>query len=317
MGIKGFYGFVKKYADSSIKKMNIIDLHHTVIGIDFNLMIYKLIMSIRAASGKDILNGNVIVTHIHALLLKLIFFKNNGIKAVFVFDGKPPEIKNNILQKRKETRHKMKKKYYGAKTIDEKKKYFYLKKDISEKELKDCTELIRIFGFPIIHAPQEADTQLAYMSKEGSIEYIISDDADILLFGGKNIIKNFTIDTKKEMNCIELKTIKETLDIDQKDLIKLGISLGSDYCDECPNVSINRAFKIIKGMETYGCDLENECHDAIKYFLRPAIDVKYAEDMTFGDVNVGRLSKYLYKFEYSDAQIEKILSRLKNYKKND
>ena len=148
------------------------------------------------------------------------------------------------------------------------------------------------------------------MSKRGDIDYIISDDADILLFGGNNIVKNFTINIKKTMRCIDLKLIKTDLNVCQKDLVKLGISLGSDYCDECPNISINKAFKIIKGIETYKCDIENECNNAIKYFLKPIVNKKYMDDMFFYNIEKKKLLEYLLKFKYNQMQIEKIFGKL-------
>lgn len=308
MGIKGFYSFIKKYADPSIQEINISHIYGATIGIDFNLMIYKLVMSIRA-SGNDIKNGNIITTHIHSLLLKLSAFKKHNIKAIFVFDGKAPDIKNNTLRKRRTVRQIMQQKYYSAKTIGDKKKYYYLKKDISEEELEDCKKLINIFGYPVINAPQEADAQLAYMSKKRNIDYIISDDADILLFGGKNIVKGFTIDSKKKMPCINLDILKRTLGVRQKDLIKLGILLGSDYCDN-PQVSINKAFKILKGMDTYNGDIECDCDEAIRYFCSPLVSTSYGKIIKYYDINKNMLVEYLHNFGYNDIQITKILDKL-------
>jgi len=307
MGIKNFYNFVKKFAGTSIEEIDISHMYGKTIGIDFNLMIYKLIMSIRAI-GYDIRNGNIITTHIHSLLLKLTFFKKHNINAIFVFDGKAPIIKNNTLKERKKTREKMQQKYEKATTVDEKKRYYYLKKDISERELNDCKMLIKIFGFPVINAPQEADAQLAYMSETGGIDYIISDDADILLFGGNNIVKNFTINIKKKMPCIHLDILKNELEINQKSLIKLGIMLGSDYCGN-PHISIGRAFKIIKGIEMYH-DVDRECKDAIKYFCQPLVNTEYKKMVRFYDINENALVDYLYNFDYSDAQIDKIIDKL-------
>ena len=78
MGIKNFFKVVRKYAPSAIKQTNITKYAGKKIGIDANLMLYKLIFAIRK-HGYDLKNDGVITTHIHTTLLKLIAFKRYGI----------------------------------------------------------------------------------------------------------------------------------------------------------------------------------------------------------------------------------------------
>lgn len=45
--------------------------------------------------------GNL-TAHLVGLFNRTIHFYENGIKPIWVFDGKPPEMKQNLLDKRKE-----------------------------------------------------------------------------------------------------------------------------------------------------------------------------------------------------------------------
>lgn len=305
MGIKNFYKFINKYAPSAVALTNVTKYKNSTVGIDFNLMIYKLIFSIRK-NGYDIKNGQKIVTHIHALLLKLIKFKEYKIIPIFVFDGKAPEIKLGVLDKRKKSWQKMYEKYKNAKTEEEKKKYFYTKTDITSQELEDCKNLIKIFNYMVIDAPQEADSQLAQLSKNGVIKYIVSDDTDILLFGGGILLKKFSVAENKEIQEINLDTLKKNLGFSQKDLIKLGVLLGSDYCDNSP-VSITKAFKIIKNIEE--SNIENECNHAITYFKKPVVEnINFINSTNSVDIN--KLSFFLRNFYFSDDYINRLISKI-------
>ena len=57
MGIKNLMKLIRKYASESIKKTKIDEYKDKIIGIDTNLMLYKLIYGIRT-NGYDIKNNN-------------------------------------------------------------------------------------------------------------------------------------------------------------------------------------------------------------------------------------------------------------------
>lgn len=56
-----------------------------------------------------------------------------------------------------------------------------------------------------IVAPYEADAQLAYLSKEGIIDTVITEDSDLLVFGSKRVL--FKMDESGHGKLIELKDL--------------------------------------------------------------------------------------------------------------
>jgi 5'-3' exonuclease len=197
MGIKKIKKFLDTYAPDAIQVKQIDDYKNKTVAIDILNMLYRSVIAIRK-QGYDIYNDNcqVSVTHIHALLNKIIGLHKYNIKGVCVFDGIPPDIKLDALDKRRLRKKKILN-IYDTLSEEEKKKYYYIQHAVTSYEIFECKLLLRICGFPIIDAPQESDSQCAYLSKKGIVQYIISDDSDILLFGGKNIIKNFSVDKRK------------------------------------------------------------------------------------------------------------------------
>ena len=316
MGVKNFIKIIKKYAPDSISYKKITDYQGQTLGIDANLMIYKLVFAIRK-NGYDIKNNGIKVTHLHSMLQRLIGFKNYNITPVFVFDGFYPNIKTNTMEKRKKFRKEMEKKYNQAITQDEKKKYFYIKSAIKLEEINQVKKLISYFNYTIIDAKEEADTQLVYLSKNNLINGIITDDLDILLFGGNLLLKNFTIDKKKNIQEINLKKLLKQSNLSQKQLIDIGILLGCDYCEDIKGIGPITSYKLIKEQKSINnlisknmINLEFDNKEAKKYFKNPPVKMIDKNNIKKLNIDYSGLLKFLEEYGYDNKKLEKILNRL-------
>lgn len=328
MGVKNLIKFIEKYAPSALRQTRIDDYVGTRIGIDANLLLYKLIYAVRA-NGYDITNdgdadtgngtGNgtgtgpttIIVTHIHALLLKLVAFRRYRITPIFVFDARAPAIKEATLKQREDVRQKMVTKYKDSTTDKGKRIYYYIKSDITRKEIRECRKLIEIFNYVIIDAKEEADAQLAQLYRAGVVDAVASDDMDLLLFGAGILLKNFTVSPTKWIQEIRLDVLLDEAAITQDQLIQIGILLGTDYCDGIPRTSPTKAYKLI---EQYG-DLHQvpsvgtQCDDALEYFRNPPVHTVNSVESD-GGVNIARLVEFLQDFRFKDKYIDRILDEV-------
>ena len=139
-----------------------------------------------------------------------------GIIPVHVFDGKPPELKIKVLNDRgkikKDAIKKLSEIESKLKDLDsdeedikelkeQKIKFLQQSVSISYNEMLEACEIANLLGVPTIIAKEEADTQCAYLSKKGLVDYVATEDMDILTFGAKSIIKNFS---KKEYSIIQI-----------------------------------------------------------------------------------------------------------------
>ncbi len=324
MGVTNLMNLIKKYAPNAIKYKNIKDYQNKILGIDANLMLYKIVMAIRRG-GYDIKKDGQVTTHIHGLLQKIIGLRKYNITPIFVFDSSFPDIKKETLRKRKKIREGYKRKYEDAQIKglqDEKKKYFYLQSDITEQEIKDIRNLIKIFGYQIIDSKEEADSELATLSQKGLIDGIITDDLDILLFGGKKILKMFTVDKRKKIQEVDLDILLKKLGITQKQLIDIGIIIGCDYCTRVKGVGPVKAYKLIKEYgsldnlkrkKIIGLDFD---HKVVRdYFINPPTNqvgskgikvTKYKKSK----LDTYKLTKYLESFGYTLEDINKLLKKI-------
>ena len=237
MGIKKLLKFLNNY-DNIVNCKNISDYRGTKIAIDISLLIYQIIIGVRN-TGTDIINNKGDkVTHILGLFNKIIFLLKNSIIPVFIFDGKPSKLKNQTLYQRR----KLKQSYIIKlnETTNEKEKIKYLKKTVSigKKELDECRELLELMGIPYINAPEEADSQCAYLAKNGFVDAVYSDDMDILTFGSPIIIKNL-ISLKNKPIELNLNNILEKLNLTYDEFIDFCILLGCDYSNGISNINYN------------------------------------------------------------------------------
>lgn len=318
MGIKNLIKLIQKYSPNSIEHKKIDAYKNKRIGIDINLLIYKMIYAIRL-NGYDIKNDNIIVTHIYTFLQKVKGFKKYNIKPIFVFDGDMPTFKSNTLEKRNNIGNILKQKYDNATTDFERKKYYYMKSKITDREIDDIITLINIFGYKIIFPPYEADCQLAYLQKQGLIDYVASDDMDLLVFGSGVLLKNFTVSNTKYITEINLKQVLVDLKISYDQFVEICMLMGCDYYEQqfgpIKSYKMIKEYGSMKNMIKNG--LINDCNymEIKKYFINsPVIKLKsikwtrWSKNLQVTQFNNLRI--FLRKYDYDDDKIDKICEKL-------
>ena len=84
MGIRGLNAFIKKICPESITLNKINKYSGKVFGIDASILLYKY----RHISNLD---TNCVNSHIIGFLNRIIYYKNNNITPIFIFDGTPTQ----------------------------------------------------------------------------------------------------------------------------------------------------------------------------------------------------------------------------------
>jgi len=281
MGIKCLLKFISDN-ENLIKKVKKEKYKNKKIAIDISILIYRSIISVRN-SGADFTNQKgEITSHILGLFNKTIELLHIGIIPVYVFDGKPPNLKNKTIEERKQIKKKAFDKMENAETEEERIKYLKRTVSISKEQWTQCKDLLTTMGIPYIQAPEEADSQCAYLAKEGFVDAVLTEDMDILTFGSPKIVRNLT-SHKIETTEIILDEILNKLELNQDQFIDFCILLGSDYSSGITNSKPDIILKYYKENKNIKDTIKNMKKDNINvpsdfnyeetknYFLNPNI----------------------------------------------
>jgi flap endonuclease-1 len=136
-------------------------------------------------------------------------------------------------------------------------------------------------GVPFINAPEEADSQCAWLAKTGLVDAVLTEDMDILTFGSPYVIRNLTSFKKKPIQ-ISLEDIKTKFKWTQHQFIEFCILLGCDYTDHITDHNCNEIFDIYQTNKNIDESLKimnkNIKYDeSIDYFKNPKINDQITE----------------------------------------
>lgn len=115
---------------------------------------------------------------------------------------------------------------------------------VTSTMITDTQKLLTLFGIPYVISPSEAEAQCAELLQLGLVDAIATEDSDVLLFGGDNIIKNlFT--QNKDVEEFLFENIKNELGLSRDMLIDYAQLVGSDYTDGIKGIGPIFALEIL------------------------------------------------------------------------
>lgn len=245
MGIKSLSKFIKTYAPNCIVKITYKDLENKTIAFDTSILIYQFVIAIRG-TGSDLTNASGDITsHIHAIVTKTLGYLRKKINPVFVFDGKAPRMKSETLKKRSKIKTLAKDILASKIELPKEDTIKLLKKSfsITSKQIKEIKEILHLVGIPIIEAFHEADSECAFLQKTNLVDYVASDDLDILTFGANKLIR--FIGNEKKMVMINKDILLKDLKLTHEQFVDLCIMLGCDYCPKINKIGMKKAYELI------------------------------------------------------------------------
>ncbi|XP_028833503.1 probable flap endonuclease 1 homolog isoform X2 [Denticeps clupeoides] len=225
MGITKLTDLIRIDAPSAISHKVIGDYTGKVIALDASILMHQFRAAIPSMQHLSPLTG---------LFFRTLTFLEHDIKPVFVFEGRPPEQKRALLEKRRQSAgfHSPECPNAAACSVS--------------FQTQDCMNLLKLMGVPFVQAPGDGEAYCAHLLKSGSVDAVASEDMDTLAFGGTVLLRQ--LNAKKDSDVIEfsLPKILEELKLTQAQFIDLCILLGCDYCEKIVGLGPRRALSLIK-----------------------------------------------------------------------
>ena len=161
------------------------------------------------------------------LFHRTIRMVENGIKPVYVFDGKPPTMKSGELEKRLERRKVAEtsmKEAEEAGNVENFNKFNRRTVKVTREHNDECKKLLKLMGIPYVQAPCEAEAQCATLCKAGIVYATGSEDLDTLTFASPILLRHLTFSEARKMPISEIH-LDRVLDGLQLDMEKVGTPL--------------------------------------------------------------------------------------------
>ncbi|CAH2350320.1 flap endonuclease 1 [[Candida] railenensis] len=252
MGVKGLNQLIKEHSPDAYKEFTLKNLFGRKVAIDASMCLYQFLIAVRQADGQQLTNEDGETTsHLSGMFYRTIRMVENGIKPVYVFDGKPPVLKGGELEKRllrREEAEREQEKIKETGTVEEIMKYEKRQVRVSRDQNDEAKKLLELMGIPFVNAPCEAEAQCAALARDGKVFAAASEDMDTLCYQPPFLLRHLTFAEARKMpiDQIEYGKVMEGLGMSQETFIDLCILLGCDYCETIRGVGPVTAYKLMK-----------------------------------------------------------------------
>lgn len=306
-----------------------------IIALDAFNVLYQFLASIRQEDGTPLMDFKGRPTgHLSGLFYRNARLIENGIKPVYVFDGKPPDFKQKEIERRREAKKEAEAKWREAldyERLEDARKFAQATSRLTPEMVEEAKQLLSALGIPYIEAPSEGEAQAAHMVKKGIAYASASQDYDSILFASPRLIRNLSITGKRkvpkqdryvlvEPEEILFSEVLSSLELNQHQMILIGLLCGTDFNKGVKGVGAKTALKIVKEHKTlaevkayvktkYNYEFEEEIDSIFDFFLNPPVeDVK---SVKFGTPNFAAVKQLLVEdHDFSEERVERVLSEM-------
>jgi len=315
------------------------ELKGKVVAIDGYNALYQFLAIIRQPDGTPLKDSRGRITsHLSGIFYRTANLLEAGVRPVYVFDGKPPELKTKEIERRIEVKEKAVVEYRAALERGDMvaaRKAAQATSRLTGEMVGQAREVLAALGVPWIQAPSEGEAQATFMTKKGDAWATVSQDYDSLLFGAPRLIRNLTISGRRKLpnkpvyidiepEIVKLEDVLLELKITRDQLIDIGILLGTDFNpDGFKGIGPKKALKAIEEFGSLKAALEQKKLeadptldvDAIRdIFLNPKTTDDYR--LEWGSINGNAVKEILCgSFDFSPERIEAALQRIEKENK--
>ena len=170
--------------------------------------------------------------------LMLSALLEHGISPIFVFDGKPPAEKRDLIEQRLKAKRSSELKYNdalakvagkakpAARDSLEKLRMSFLR--VSREHISVAKVVMAARGVATVDAPGEADGLCARMVSSGEAWACLSDDMDLLVYGCRRVIRDLDV-ARGTAVIYDMKAILRDMNMTMKLFREVMVISGTDY----------------------------------------------------------------------------------------
>ena len=265
MGIDGLSRVLGENAPNGQKFVTMKSQFGRRIAIDASCTLYQFLIALKGfegGQGTELTNdAGEVTSHLVGIWSRTLRMMGEGLKPIYVFDGKPPELKSKELSKRKERAQAAAAQLdtAGEEVPDaELEKIAKRTVRVTPEQTAECIKLLRLMGLPVVQAPGEAEAQCVELVKSGKAWAVGTEDMDALAFGAPRMLRHLTYSSnaaRKQQTFgdgiieYDLEKVLEGMQMPFAQFVDLCILLGCDYTSKLAGVGPVRALEGIRAHE--------------------------------------------------------------------
>jgi flap endonuclease-1 len=238
------------------------DLAGRRLAVDGNGELYQFLALIRLPDGTPLMGDDGRVTsHLVGLFYRTTrLIGEYGLDLTFVFDGRPPALKEAEIGRRRATRRRYEAEAAEARAAGDTSRAYSkstMSSRLSREMVEEAVELLTLLGVPVVQAPGEGEAQAAFMARRGDVWAAASKDYDALLFGAPRLLRFLTLTGKEFLpskgafrpivpELIDSAALFASLEITREQLIDVAILMGTDFNEGIPGIGPKKALKLVR-----------------------------------------------------------------------
>ncbi|KAJ0078897.1 hypothetical protein Patl1_24643 [Pistacia atlantica] len=274
MGIKGLTKLLADNAPKAMKEQKFESYFGRKIAIDASMSIYQFLIVVGRTGTETLTNeAGEVTSHLQGMFTRTIRLLESGMKPVYVFDGKPPDLKKQELAKRYSKRadatedlaEAVEVHEYSVGNKEDIEKFSKRTVKVTKQHNEDCKRLLRLMGVPVIEVSldmlllKQRPNVLHFVNQTRHVYAVASEDMDSLTFGAPRFLRHLMDPSSRKIPVMEFEVAKilEELNLTMDQFIDLCILSGCDYCDSIRGIGGLTALKLIRQHGSIENILEN------------------------------------------------------------
>jgi flap endonuclease-1 len=255
------------------------------------------------------------------------------IRPIFVFDGRPPELKMRTLEERRGYRERARAEWESALSRGDYSTAWskaVAMNSLTHDMKDDAKKVLTLLGVPHVQAPQEGEAQAAHIAIRGDVWAANSRDYDSVLFGAPRLVRYVTVSGQEFLpskgvprplipELIELQKLLASLEITREQLVDLAILVGTDFNTGIKGVGPKTALRLIRAHgrleelpEEYRTQLPENFDELRQVFLKPLVIDEY--DLDFKELDEEGLHRFLCdERSFSEARVDLAVHRMREF----
>lgn len=307
-------------------------LYGKSFAVDASIELHQFLALIRKPDGTLFTDANGKVTsHLIGLLTRTSrLVTDYRLRPVFVFDGRPNQLKRATIEERRKVQQTAQTEYAQAIADRDYSKAWskvVMTGRVTGEILADAKKLLSLMGIPWLDALEDGEAQASFMAAKGDVWAVGSKDYDCLLFGSPILARYLTLTGREYLpakrtsrplipELVKLKENLEALGITREQLVDIALLVGTDFNEGVMGIGPKKALGLVRKYgpaeklpEEIKGELPGNLDEVRNIFLHPHVIQDYTIKKT--RVNPEGLIEFLSEERgFARVRVQKMVDRL-------